>query len=133
MAGGRRADGGALVSPLWLAAAYLFHTWGELCLSPVGLSYVTKLAPARFASLLMGTWLLANAAANKIAGALAAFTPSPGEARPETAAGVSGFLQAVSATNFGFYSIFVVSSFGAAALMLLCVPVVHRLTHGADA
>jgi len=55
------------VSPLWLIAAYAFHTWGELCVSPVGLSYVTKVAPVRFASLLMGVWFLANAAADKVA------------------------------------------------------------------
>ena len=41
----RAAAGGALVSPLWLVAAYPFHTFGELCLSPIGLSFVTKLAP----------------------------------------------------------------------------------------
>ena len=65
--GGSRADTGVLVSPFWLVAAYMFHTWGELCLSPVGLSYVTKVAPVKFASLLMGVWFLANAAANKVA------------------------------------------------------------------
>ena len=78
--GGKHADTGVLVSPIWLLAAYTFHTLGELCLSPVGLSYVTKVAPVRFASLLMGVWFLANAVANKIAGALAAFTPTPGRA-----------------------------------------------------
>jgi proton-dependent oligopeptide transporter, POT family len=133
VAGGRRADAGVLVSPLWLVLAYLFHTLGELCLSPVGLSYVTKLAPARFGSLLMGSWFLANAAANRIAGALAALTPVPGQARPEAAAGLAGHLQRVSDTYFGFYSIFVVSSFAAAALMLLFVPLVKRLTKGAEA
>ena len=132
LAGGKRADAGVLVSPWWLTLAYLFHTLGELCLSPVGLSYVTKLAPARFASLLMGAWYLANAAANKVAGALAGLTPLPGEARPPAAGGLAGFLQDVSATNAGFYSIFVVSSFGAAALMLLFVPLLKRLAAGAD-
>jgi POT family proton-dependent oligopeptide transporter len=127
-AGGRRADAGVLVSPLWLTAAYLFHTLGELCLSPVGLSYVTKVAPARFAALLMGAYFLANAAANKIAGALAAYTPTPGEVRAVEAGGIGGFLQRVSATNFGFFSIFVVSSFAAAAVMLLFVPLLKRLT-----
>jgi proton-dependent oligopeptide transporter, POT family len=127
MAGGRRADAGALVSPLWLTAAYLFHTFGELCLSPVGLSYVTRLAPARFASLLMGAWFLANAAANKIAGALAGYTPTPGEPPRAPASGLGGFVQALSATNFGFYSIFVVSSMAAAAAMLLFVPLLNRL------
>lgn len=132
VAGGRHADAGVLVSPLWLVLAYLFHTLGELCLSPVGLSYVTKLAPARFGSLLMGAWFLANAAANKIAGALAALTPVPGQARPEAAGGLAGTLQRVSGTYFGFYSIFVVSSLAAAALMLLFVPLLKRLTMGAE-
>ncbi len=132
LAGGARADAGVLVSPIWLTLAYLFHTWGELCLSPVGLSYVTKVAPARFASLLMGAWLLANAAANKIAGALAAYTPVPGEARAAEAGGLGGFLQHVSSTYLGFYSIFVVSSFAAAGLMLLFVPLLKRLAKGVE-
>ncbi len=133
VAGGRRADAGALVSPMWLTWAYVFHTLGELCLSPVGLSYVTKIAPARFASLLMGIWLLANAAANKLAGVLAAYTPMPGEVRAVEAEGIGRFLQRVSHTNFGFYSIFVVSSFIAAAVMLAFVPLLKRLASSARA
>jgi POT family proton-dependent oligopeptide transporter len=81
----------------------------------------------------MGAWFLANAAANKIAGALAAFTPVPGEARPAEAGGLGGFLQQVSATNVGFYSIFVVSSFAAAGLMFVFVPLLKRLAKGTDA
>ncbi len=132
LAGGRRADAGVLVSPMWLVLAYLLHTLGELCLSPVGLSYVTKLAPARFAALLMGAWYLSNAAGQKIAGALAGLMPLPGQAHPETASGLGGFLQRVSAANAGFWSIFVVSSFAAAALMVLFVPLLKRLAAGAD-
>jgi POT family proton-dependent oligopeptide transporter len=126
--GGSKADTGVLVSPIWLVAAYTFHTFGELCLSPVGLSYVTKVAPVRFASLLMGVWFLANAVANKIAGALAAFTPTPGEAPQARASGIGGFIQSASATNHGFYMIFVVAGFSAAAVMLLFVPLLKRLT-----
>jgi len=59
------------VSFLWLLGVYLFHTLGELCLSPVGLSVVTKLAPVKFASLLMGTWFLASFFANLSAGLFA--------------------------------------------------------------
>ncbi len=59
------------VSFLWLLAVYLFHTLGELCISPVGLSTVTKLAPVKFASLLMGTWFLASFFANLSAGLFA--------------------------------------------------------------
>ena len=60
--------GGVKVSALWLIAFYTLQTMGELCLSPVGLSLVTKLAPHRFAAMLMGVWFLANAFANKLAG-----------------------------------------------------------------
>jgi len=126
--GGRRADRGALVSPLWLAAAYLFHTFGELCLSPVGLSYVSKVAPARLGALLMGAWYLANAAANKLAGMLAAYTPVPGAEKVAPAAGLGGLVQRAAETHLGFYAIFVVSSFAAAAVMLLFVPLLKRLT-----
>ncbi|MGB2578323.1 POT family proton-dependent oligopeptide transporter [Elusimicrobium simillimum] len=59
---------GIKIGMYYLALAYMFHTLGELCLSPVGLSMVTKLAPAKFVSLLMGVWFLANATANKLAG-----------------------------------------------------------------
>jgi POT family proton-dependent oligopeptide transporter len=128
MEGGRRADRGALVSPLWLLGAYLFHTFGELCLSPVGLSYVSKVAPARLGGLLMGTWFLANAAAGKLAGALAAYTPTPGQAPPAAAEGLGGLVQRAAQTHLGFYAIFVVSSLAAAGLLLLFVPLLKRLT-----
>lgn len=59
----------------WLILMYLFHTLGELCLSPIGLSLVSKLAPQRFASLLMGVWFLANAAGYALAGTLGALLP----------------------------------------------------------
>ena len=56
----------------WLLFTYVFCTWGELCLSPVGLSMVSKLAPARYASLLMGIWFLSSAVAGYLSGKLAA-------------------------------------------------------------
>ncbi|HVO21516.1 MAG TPA: peptide MFS transporter [Anaeromyxobacter sp.] len=130
--GGRRADAGVLVSPWWLTLAYLFHTLGELCLSPVGLSYVSRIAPARFASLLMGAWYLANTIANKLAGALAGLTPLPGEAPPALEGGLVGYLQRLSQTNGGFFSIFVVTSFAGAVLMLIFVPLLNRLTRSVD-
>ncbi len=130
--GGRRADAGVLVSPWWLTLAYLFHTLGELCLSPVGLSYVSRIAPARFASLLMGAWYLANTIANKLAGALAGLTPLPGEAAAAPEGGLVGYLQRLSQTNGGFFSIFVVTSFAGAVLMLLFVPLLNRLTASVD-
>ncbi len=63
------------VSMWWLIALYIIHSMGELCLSPIGLSMVSKLAPLRLSSLMMGTWFLANAAANKFAGTLSALIP----------------------------------------------------------
>lgn len=63
----------------WLILMYLFHTLGELCLSPIGLSLVSKLAPHRFASLLMGVWFLANAAGYALAGTLGASIPPTGD------------------------------------------------------
>jgi POT family proton-dependent oligopeptide transporter len=63
----------------WLVLAYLFHTMGELCISPVGLSMVTKLAPLRLASLMMGVWFLINFVANWLAGYVGSFAESLGE------------------------------------------------------
>lgn len=59
------------VSPIWLLGLFLLQTIGEMCLSPVGLSTMTKLAPARLAGLVMGIWFLAAALGNKLAGVLA--------------------------------------------------------------
>jgi POT family proton-dependent oligopeptide transporter len=66
-------------SMMWLVLAYLFHTMGELCISPVGLSMVTKLAPLRLASLMMGVWFLINFFANLFAGYIGAYAESAGE------------------------------------------------------
>jgi proton-dependent oligopeptide transporter, POT family len=63
--------GGTNVSPWWLTLTYLLHTIGELCLSPVGLSAMTKLAPARIASLIMGIWFLSLSVGDFIGGRLA--------------------------------------------------------------
>ncbi|WP_105167055.1 peptide MFS transporter [Pseudoalteromonas sp. T1lg23B] len=66
-------QGSIQISMMWLVLFYLFHTLGELCLSPIGLSMVSKLAPLRLASLLMGIWFLCTAVANKIAGFVGSF------------------------------------------------------------
>ena len=67
------AGNGGQVSPAWLTATYLIHTWAELSLSPVGLSSMTKLAPVRIAGLMMGVWYLGSSVGNYIAGQLAGF------------------------------------------------------------
>nr|WP_314678778.1 peptide MFS transporter [uncultured Capnocytophaga sp.] len=60
-------------SMIWMILTYLLHTIGELSLSPVGLSIVTKLSPARFASLFMGVWIMAAAFANMLAGLISSY------------------------------------------------------------
>jgi POT family proton-dependent oligopeptide transporter len=62
---------GTKVLPYWLLMTYLLHTFGELCLSPVGLSYYTKLAPKRFVGQMMGMWFLATSLGNLVAGLIA--------------------------------------------------------------
>ncbi len=66
--GASYTQGGAKVSMMWLIVTYFFHTTGELCLSPVGLSSVTKLAPRRLVGQMMGTWFMGTALGNLIAG-----------------------------------------------------------------
>ncbi len=66
---------GIKISMIFLIGMYVLHTWGELCLSPIGLSLANKLAPFKYASLLMGVWFLGNAFANKLAGTLSALYP----------------------------------------------------------
>jgi POT family proton-dependent oligopeptide transporter len=70
------AEQGVLVSPMWLVLVYLLHTCGELALSPVGLSAMSKLAPVRIGGLIMGVWFLAAAVGNYIGGRMAAFYES---------------------------------------------------------
>jgi proton-dependent oligopeptide transporter, POT family len=70
------AAGGARVSPLWLFFSYLLQTLGELCLSPVGLSAMSVLAPARIAGLVMGVWFLALSVGNYLAGMASSFYES---------------------------------------------------------
>ena len=70
------ATDGALVSPMWLIVTYFFHTTGELCLSPVGLSSITKLAPKRLVGQMMGIWFMAAALGNLLAGLVAGLIES---------------------------------------------------------
>src|SRR5438874_3154298 len=80
MPAGAAAQAGVKVSPLWLVGAYFIEELGEVCLYPVGLSVVTKLAPARIVGLMMGVFFLSNALGNKLAGWSAGFistTPLP--------------------------------------------------------
>lgn len=114
--GASRASSDGLVSPAWLLLAYLLHTTGELCLSPVGLSMVTKLSPARMVSTVMGAWFLATAFSNYLAGIIAALTGSD-----HGAAGAAIPPPAETVALYGgvFGSIAVTSIVSAAALLLL--------------
>ncbi len=98
------------VSFFWLFAAYLLHTLGELCLSPVGLSMVTKLAPLKFASLMMGIWLGASFLANLVGGLFA---------------GNYDTMNPVA-----FFAIPVATAGTAALLLLLLVKPLKRMMHG---
>src|SRR6266568_7866118 len=71
-----RAQSGVQVSSVWLWLTYLLHTIGELCLSPVGLSAFTKLAPARVAGLMMGVWFLSTSIGDYLGGRIASFYES---------------------------------------------------------
>lgn len=102
---------GLKVSALYLAALYFFHSVGELCLSPIGLSLVNQLAPAKYSSLLMAVWFLANAAANKFAGTLSSFYPEPGKP--------TNFLGYQMNNLYDFFLLFVVMSGVAAVLLFL--------------
>jgi proton-dependent oligopeptide transporter, POT family len=118
--GARLSDGGVKVSPVWLVLAYTLHTFGELCVSPVGLSMVTKLAPAKFASLLMGGWFLSSFFAN-VAGGFVAGTIERVE---------RGEIFRLLGGQADFFLIFVASSAVAGTLLLLLSPVIKRLMHG---
>ena len=101
------------VSMFWLTAMYLLHTWGELCLSPIGLALVNKLAPARLASLMMAVWFLAIATGNKFSGTLGALYPEPGKPAPHFAGfEITGLYE--------FFMVFVVLC-GATAFLLLLI------------
>ena len=96
----------------WLFGAYLLHTIGELCASPVALSFITKLAPAKYASLMMGLYFATSGFGNKVAGML-------GEAASE--AGEMTIFGGIFATTFLF-----------GLLILALLKPLDRLTHGAE-
>jgi POT family proton-dependent oligopeptide transporter len=105
--------GGAQAAAYWLVLTYLLHTYGELCLSPVGLSSVTKLVPQRFVGQSMGVWFLAISLGNLIAGAIA------GEFDSDNVAAMPG--QYMSIFWFGTLS---------AIVLLLLSPIVKKWMGG---
>lgn len=114
------------VGMIWLILTYLLHTWGELCLSPVGLSYVTKLAPAKFVGFMMGVWFLATAFSEYIASVLANF------ASLNTKDGNAPDIElAKGAYSSLFESLFYIGVVVGVALILIS-PLIKRLMHGVD-
>jgi POT family proton-dependent oligopeptide transporter len=100
------------VSAWWLFWFYILATLGELCLSPVGLSMVSKLAPARFATMLMGLWMLTSFFGNFVAGA---FGEQWGTVPPEQ-----------------FFAIFLIALGGASLVLFVLVRKIVAMMHGVD-
>jgi POT family proton-dependent oligopeptide transporter len=110
------AFGGVLVSPLWLVAVYFIHTMGELFLSPIGLSMITKLSPVRMVSLMMGVWFTSSAIANFFAGKLEALLHSWQEGAEDP----TGLL----------WTFLIISSMSAGILLWILSPLLNKWTHG---
>jgi len=122
--GASRPDEAGLVAGFWLVLAYLLHTTGELCLSPVGLSAVTKLAVPSVVGVMMGSWFLATAYSQFVAVQLAKL------AAIET---VDGTVTDVGAALDSYSSLFgdlAVMGLAMAALLLLISPYIRKLMHG---
>ena len=104
----------AQVSMFWLIMAYLFHTLGELCLSPVGLSYVSKLVPGRMIAFMFGIWYLAIAIGNKLAHEM------------------GGMIDKITAeySLSTFFLIFTLVPIGLGVLVMLLNPILKKLMHG---
>lgn len=113
---------GIKVSMMWLIVLYLLHTIGELCLSPIGLSLVNKLAPARFTSLLMGTWFLANATANKFAGTLSSLYPEAGKP--------TAFMGYQMTNIYDFFVLFIIMSGVASLILFVASKWLLKMMHG---
>lgn len=110
------------VSMIWLTGLYLLHTWGELCLSPIGLSLFNKLSPLKFASLLMAVWFLGNAGGNKLVGVLGALYPKDGN--------TTTFLGYQMNNLYDFFMLFVFMGGIAGLILLLLSKKLQKMMHG---
>ncbi|MCR4559222.1 MAG: peptide MFS transporter [Bacteroidales bacterium] len=116
-------DNNTKVSMWWLFALYFIHTIGELSLSPIGLSMVNKLSPARLASLLMGVWFMSNAASNILAGNLATLLPgSDGQAK--------SFLGFEITNLTEFFTLFAVMAGVASIVLFALCPLLKKMMKG---
>jgi POT family proton-dependent oligopeptide transporter len=121
---GLAVRGGGKASMLLILATYLWHTVGELCLSPTGLSYVTKVAPVRFVSLLMGVWFISSFVANLAGGLIAARVEAIDRGEIALPWHLGG--------KADFFFLFVVSSVGMGLLVAALSPLLVRLIQGRD-
>ena len=109
------------VSMIWLIGMYALHTWGELSLSPIGLSLVNKLSPVKFASLLMAVWFLANAFANYLAGTLSSLYPDHK---------TTSFLGYTMSNLYDFFMLFVVMAGIASVILFALSKQLQKLMRG---
>lgn len=126
--GVKDVDAQTKVSIMWLTLLYLLHTLGELALSPIGLSMVSKLSPKHMASLLMGVWFMSTAISNILAGKLATLYPvdDSGQAVTKTILGYQ------ITTLDEFFMLFAVLAGGAAVLLFCFSSKLQKMTHGID-
>ncbi len=115
---------GARANLLFLLWAYVFHTFGELCLSPTGLSYVTKAAPVRYVSLLMGIWFLSSFVANLAGGLIASKVEAIEQGKIQLPWHFGG--------QADFFFLFVVSSIVPGVLILALTPWLKKLIAGRE-
>jgi proton-dependent oligopeptide transporter, POT family len=145
---------------IWLITLYLLHTFGELCLSPIGLSLVAKLAPKRFSSLLMGVWFIGNAGGYALTGTLGAILPPTGDkfelaaqqginlqsilqgtlkpttkqlaflAEKKIAATYPSFAGYTIHNLYEFFMVFVILCGAAAVILYALTPLIRRMMHG---
>ena len=121
--GAQFPDQAGVVSAWWLIVAYLLHTTGELCLSPVGLSAVTKLAVPSVVGVMMGTWFLASAYSSYVAAQIATIA-----ARPANESSLN-LTDALSGYTELFSQLLTIGLAGGAVLLVLS-PVLKRMMHG---
>ena len=124
---GMRSSEGLQTGVFWIILIYLLHTLGELCLSPVGLSSVTKLSPQRIVGFMMGMWFFASAAGNYVAGLIARATASD-------SSGVSNdvFDLTQKQSFMDVYTDVGLMAIGCGILLAILTPFLKKLMHGAN-